>query len=516
MTTEYAWTITDNKLPQNCAIDKPTGALETWSPTMPEGFQRSESEDDGSFPDGEGEPAVDYTIVDDGRPYVTMLAGDVSANILCTDARFLVGGSVKDLHGTIVLVNGDVETTLTSESKEDQPFSYDYDEPGAYDVSIKTQPDHQTCTISNNSGTAEANVTNVEVVCTYKAYAIGGSVPGQTGALTLAVGDVTLEVGASDTSYSFPDLQALGDHTVTVATQPAGQTCSVNASGAQESLTGDVTDADVVCAVDAHAIGGTVSGVVGSVTLQLNGGQDKVVSDSDDGSFTFDTELADGTGYAVTVSSQPSNQTCTVSGGTGTANAAVSDVSVSCTDNEYSVSITVSGIIGGPTAGPLGVRNNAADTLSMYDNGTYTFTHTVKREDAWNYFLVTLVQPTGHSCVISPDGGVISDDITVSATCTPATPTFTVGGTADGLDIAVPVTLRLTYGPTNTTEDLNVAGNVMPGVVGFDFAAALDDGDAYAVTIHTQPMGGLTCSVDSGGSGTISSADVTDVVITCL
>ena len=49
------------------------------------------------------------------------------------------------------------------------------------------------------------------------------------------------------------------------------------------------------------------------------------------GSFTFATPLAGGAAYSVTVKTNPSGQTCTVSDGSGTvASANVTNVAVSC------------------------------------------------------------------------------------------------------------------------------------------------------------------------------------------
>jgi hypothetical protein len=81
-------------------------------------------------------------------------------------------------------------------------------------------------------------------------------------------------------------------------------------------------------------IGGSVTGLTGSgLVLQNNGGDDlDIVANGD---FTFATQVAAGTGYAVTVKTQPSNpaQKCTVARGSGTAPAGgVDDVLVTCTD----------------------------------------------------------------------------------------------------------------------------------------------------------------------------------------
>ena len=85
-------------------------------------------------------------------------------------------------------------------------------------------------------------------------------------------------------------------------------------------------------ATSSYSVGGTVSGLSGTVVLQDNGGDN--VSVSANGSFTFPTSLASGASYNVTVKSYPSGQTCTVANGSGTvASANVTNVAVSCTDN---------------------------------------------------------------------------------------------------------------------------------------------------------------------------------------
>ena len=76
-----------------------------------------------------------------------------------------------------------------------------------------------------------------------------------------------------------------------------------------------------------YTLGGTVSGLTGTVVL-TNGSVDKSISAS--GSYTFDAAVNSGSSYTVTVKTQPSSQTCTVSNGTGTANATVSNIDVSC------------------------------------------------------------------------------------------------------------------------------------------------------------------------------------------
>ncbi|MBU1237430.1 MAG: SBBP repeat-containing protein [Gammaproteobacteria bacterium] len=80
-----------------------------------------------------------------------------------------------------------------------------------------------------------------------------------------------------------------------------------------------------------YTIGGTVSGLSGTLVLQNNGGDDRSVTA--DGAFTFATAVPDGSAYAVTVLTQPAGQTCTVSNGSGTATANVDTLAVQCVDN---------------------------------------------------------------------------------------------------------------------------------------------------------------------------------------
>ena len=64
--------------------------------------------------------------------------------------------------------------------------------------------------------------------------------------------------------------------------------------------------------------------------LQDNGGDN--LSISANGPFTFAAALASGASYNVTVKTNPSGQTCTVSSGSGTIGSAnITNVAVTCT-----------------------------------------------------------------------------------------------------------------------------------------------------------------------------------------
>lgn len=81
---------------------------------------------------------------------------------------------------------------------------------------------------------------------------------------------------------------------------------------------------------------------------------------------------------------------------------------------------------------------------------------------------------------------------------------YTVGGAVSGLANGESVTLQ-----NNSSDDLLLSANG-----GFTFATALNDAEAYAVTILSQPAS-QTCSINNG-SGTIAGSNVANVVVTCL
>src|SRR2546427_123072 len=93
------------------------------------------------------------------------------------------------------------------------------------------------------------------------------------------------------------------------------------------------------------AIGGTTSGLSGTVVLQNNGGDNLTISVN--GSFAFAAALINASPYAVTVLAQPAGQTCTVANGSGTlAGANITNVTLTCSAIVFSVGGTVSGLSG--------------------------------------------------------------------------------------------------------------------------------------------------------------------------
>lgn len=85
-------------------------------------------------------------------------------------------------------------------------------------------------------------------------------------------------------------------------------------------------------------------------------------------------------------------------------------------------------------------------------------------------------------------------------------PFYRVGGSLNGLAAGASVVLR-----NNGGDDLTLSANGS-----FSFATEVLSGNAYAVTVHTQPANPpQTCTV-SKGNGTVGTSDVSDVQVQCV
>ncbi|MFS2006196.1 hypothetical protein ACEN9F_21500 [Duganella sp. CT11-25] len=103
-----------------------------------------------------------------------------------------------------------------------------------FNIQIKTPPANATCTLTDNTGKANAYTAyRIVVSCTNDPYTLGGVVYGlKSNGLVLANGPDTVGVvanGGADVAYTFPTKVPNGSpFGVTVLSQPAGQTCTVD------------------------------------------------------------------------------------------------------------------------------------------------------------------------------------------------------------------------------------------------------------------------------------------------
>ncbi|MGR4870308.1 lactonase family protein [Variovorax sp. LARHSF232] len=220
---------------------------------------------------------------------------------------------------------------------------------------------------------------------------------------------------AADGSFRFATaLPGGAAYAVTVKAQPSSpaQTCTVN-NGSGTIASAEVDNVKVICATNSYLVGGTVSGLGGSgLLLQNNGADDLAVAA--DGSFVFAQPVASGAAYAVTVKTQPGApaQTCSVSRASGTVSAsAVSDLTVMCSTRSFTVSGTVSGLVGSG----LALRNNAGDDLAVAANGAFSFS--VPVASGADYGVTVKTQPSAlQVCIARQAFGTVTTGPIASVT----------------------------------------------------------------------------------------------------
>jgi hypothetical protein len=321
-----------------------------------------------------------------------------------------IGGTVTGLIGSGLVLQNNGEDDLPVETSGAFMFPITVAPGAPYDVTVKMQPiaPTQTCTVANGQGIAQGtDVTNVLVSCLTNTYKIGGTVTGLvgTGLVLQNNGGNDLHI-ATDGSFTFAVPVASGaNYNVTIKTQPTNpaQTCSVS-GGMGTIVAADVTSVVVNCQTNTYTVGGTVSGLAGTLVLQNNGADDRVLTAN--GSFAFSRPISSGQSYAVTVKTQPAyppvRQTCTVANGSGTVgNANVTGVSVTCTTNRYTIGGTVSLF-----AGPIVLQNNRTDDLVVQANGPFTFSAPIA--SGASYAVTVVASPEGQVCQVTNGSGIVT------------------------------------------------------------------------------------------------------------
>jgi hypothetical protein len=284
--------------------------------------------------------------------------------------------------------------------------------------------------VTSGSGTATANVTSVAVACTTNSVTanIGGTLSGLAQGASVILqnngGDaLTLSANGSFT-FKTPVTGPTDAYAVTVNTQPTtpNQICTVaNGSG---TATADVTNVTVTC-VASFSIGGTVTGLVGTgLILQNSSDNEQLPISAANGNqpFNFINLVPTGTAYTVSIVGQPTGpvQTCVITPGTasGTANANVTTVAITCPAVTYSIGGTVAGLAGVlPNNGPLTdssftVQNNLGNTLIVTENGPFVFATPEALNDQFNVSVFTLPTTQPQRCTTWNYKGVVTANVT--------------------------------------------------------------------------------------------------------
>ncbi|RFO95077.1 hypothetical protein DIC66_20180 [Rhodoferax lacus] len=394
---------------------------------------------------------------------------------------FNVGGVISGLVGSITLVNnGDAAHALTATSNGGYTLGLPVVVGSSYAVTIGSTPAGQFCTISNGNGAmGAANISNVNIQC-------------------VASSGTTIGAGSSGGS--------------------AG-TGGVTGGGGNGTTT--------------FNIGGTITGLSGTVALVNNGDVAHALAVTANGGFTFGLPVAAGSNYAVTVSGQPSGQFCSVANATGAGVVAnISTINVVCVPStgttitpgltgggagtggvnggggNGTTSFNVGGSIAGLTGGTLTLINNGdpASALAVTSNGGFTLGVPVALGGSYNVSVAA--QPTGQTCTVSNGTlAYMATNVTnVSVVCaTTASGSFSIGGTVTGLLSGKSLTV-VNNGDTANSITLSANGS-------FSMPVPVATGSGYNITVATQPLAQV-CGVN--GTGSNVTTNITSVAITCL
>jgi len=277
----------------------------------------------------------------------------------------VIGGQISGLKGKIILQNnnGDLLATNTDGLYD---FSQSLNQGDQYAVTVKQQPANQTCSITNSVGTiGRTSKNNINVFCAIKSYLISGTLEGASDTVQVYLNGIQPLALTQNGSFNFPTKIA-GGTPYSVTATCSTQTCTVsNGSG---TVDGNVNNIVITSSSTSYTVGGSVSGLDGKLDLTLN--DTNPLSIGTDGTYVFETPLADGSYYQAKIDNQPENQTCTFATGTdsGTISGAdVTNVDVQCVTEITTISLDSTGVIPVSSDGSQSVSINVKNEDYNYN-----------------------------------------------------------------------------------------------------------------------------------------------------
>ena len=402
------------------------------------------------------------------------------------DARY----SVTRYDGTVLASN--VLVTLAGGATTEVDVCQVETQPAYGEVEITQQSPLTIVTETvrtNADDTAELRMTSRDRAAPISSFTVGGTISGLSGTIVIENNGEDALSPSTDGPFTFPTPVAQGmPYEVTIRTQPAGQTCSItNGSGTMGGA--NVTNVSVTCAANTYTVGGSISGLSGTVTLQNNGADN--LSTPSNGSFTFSTPVAEGASYNVTVLTQPSGQTCSVTNGSGTMGGAnVTNVSVTCAVEMTTLTTSVSdlalsitgytefGVAGTPSSG-------VARVISITNTGS---------NSAMDLNVSTPTWPSGTTSMTSC-GATLASGASCTITVTPGST-----ATSDGTN---PSTVGTAPVPGVVSVSSSNANTVNTNVVVIGYGTIWQGGHIFALddsTPNTGSVGGKVLTTSDQAS----------------
>ncbi|MCK5875554.1 MAG: carboxypeptidase regulatory-like domain-containing protein [Alcanivoracaceae bacterium] len=228
--------------------------------------------------------------------------------------------------------------------------------------------------------------------------------------------------------------------------------------------------------------------------------------------FTYGDGLAEGTVWSVVINSAPAGQTCTVTNGSGTLTADVSNVSITCSDvvvgpTDYSISGTISG-----ASGTVSWENRVGGVFyhdGFNGNGAVAFTYGDGLASGSSWAVVVTGAPAGQTCNVSNGSGTLAADVSnVAITCSD----IVVGPTSYSIEGSISGASATVHWQTLVDDEIYHSGSSINGAVTFTPVEEMPAGSVWSVLVSEEPVG-QNCNV-ANGSGTLST-DIFNVSISC-
>jgi hypothetical protein len=178
---------------------------------------------------------------------------------------------------------------------------------------------------------------------------------------------------------------------------------------------------------------------------------------------------------------------CTIMNGSGTmSNANVTNVAVSCMTRSYTVGGNAVG-----TTGPLVLKNNGGDQITVNAAGAFVFATAVA---SGNTYAVTVVTPpSGQTCVVGNGTGTVANGNVSGVSVTCSTPVGNQGILCDGKYCALGTEeCCVTNNTTYSCVSKCTGGNTAP--VKCDSAADCDPGLVCCGSLNGTIVNNIFCS----------------------
>lgn len=173
----------------------------------------------------------------------------------------------------------------------------------------------------------------------------------------------------------------------------------------------------------------------------------------------------------------------------------------------YNFSYPIGGTVTGLAAGnEVFLQINGEEIISINSNGTYQFPTQMNDNSAYDVQVINQPTSPNQTCTVSNGSGSVTGGAVTDINVNCQTNTYTVGGNVIGLAAGNQVVIQ-----NNGADELILNSNS-----GFVFPVALTDESAYDVQVTLNPSAPNQTCVVTNGTGNLTGANVTDVIISCI